>query len=70
MAYSPTTPSASMVSVQGIKMAALEQSWSVMVRIELYPWDSGSLTMKSIAIVWKGRAFGSVVMGKAGGLTG
>ena len=70
MAYSPATPSASIFSIQGMKMAALEQSWSVMVRIESYPWDSGSLTIKSIVIVWKGRAFGSVVMGKVGGLIG
>ena len=70
MAYNPATPSASIVSLQGIKMAALEQSWSVIVRIESYSWDSGSLMIKSIAIVWKGRAFGSVVMGKLGGLTG
>ena len=39
-----------MVSLQGRKIAALVQSWSVIVKIVLCPLDSGSFTMKSIAI--------------------
>jgi hypothetical protein len=49
--YSPATPSALIVSLQGTKIAALEQSWSVIVRIESYPFEMGSLTMKSRAMV-------------------
>jgi hypothetical protein len=49
--YSSATPLALIVSLQGIKMAALEQPWSVIVRIESYPFEMGSLTMKSRAMV-------------------
>ena len=48
-------------------MDALEQSVSVMVRMVSYPLDGGSLVMKSIAIVSKGRAFSAGVMGNSGG---
>ena len=61
--YNPATSSAEIVSLQGMKIAAFEQSWSVMVSMELYPSDSGNLTMKSIATVSNGSAFG---MGKIG----
>ena len=53
---SSATPSAVMVSLQGIAMSILVQSWSVIVRMESNPADSGSFTIKSIAIVWKGSA--------------
>jgi len=48
-------------------MAALEQSWSVMVRIVSYPNDKGSLVMKSRAMVSKGLMC-RVVMGNKGGV--
>src|SRR6266850_6699657 len=48
---SAATPSASIVSLHGKRITALVQSWSVIVRIESYPFDSGNLTMKSIAMV-------------------
>ena len=46
------------VSLHGIRMTALVQSWSVIVSIESKPFDSGNLTMKSIATVSKGSAPG------------
>ena len=61
--YNPATPSAEIVSLQGMKIVAFEQSWSVMVRIESYLFDGGNLTIKSIATVSKGNARG---MGKMG----
>jgi len=45
-----TTPSAIIVSWQGIKIATLLQLWLVMVNIELYLLDFGNLVIKSIAI--------------------
>src|SRR5580698_3549035 len=63
-----TTPSVSMVSLQGIRITALVQSWSVMVIRESYPSDMGSLTIKSTAIVSKGNAPSSVVIELIGGL--
>ena len=45
------TPSESMVSLQGRKIDALEQSVSVIVRMVSYPPDGGSLVMKLSAIV-------------------
>src|SRR5580698_110327 len=62
------TPSVSIVSLQGIKITALVQSWSVMVMRESYPSDMGSLTMKSTAIVSKGKAPSSAMIGLIGGL--
>jgi hypothetical protein len=44
-------------------MAALEQSWSVTVRIESYPFETGSLTIKSRAMVWKGNTSCTGVIG-------
>jgi hypothetical protein len=61
---------ASIVSLQGMKMAALEQSWSVIVRIESKPFDSGSFTMKSSEMVSNGSAFGSTVIGNKAGFVG
>jgi hypothetical protein len=53
-------------SLQGMKRAALEQSWSVTVRILLKPLEWGNLMMRSMAMVSKGRAVGVMVMGKWG----
>jgi len=50
-----------------MKTDAFEQSVSVMVRIVSYPPESGSLVMKSIAIVSKGQAFSVGVIGNIGG---
>ena len=50
------TPSAIIVSLQGIAISIFVQSWSVMVKIESYPTDSGNFTIKSIDMVWNGRA--------------
>ena len=46
--------SASVVSLQGMNIKAFEKV-SVMVRMVLYVFESGSFTMKSIAIDVKGR---------------
>ena len=54
--YNPATSSAEIVSLQGMKIAAFEQSWSVMVSMVSYPFDGGNLMMKSIATVSKGNA--------------
>ena len=52
----------SIVSLQGIKTDALEQSVSVMVRIVSNPPEGGNLVMKSMAIVSNGRAFSAGVV--------
>ena len=48
------TPSESIASLQGMNIDALEQSVSVIMRMVLYPPDSGSFVMKSKAIVSNG----------------
>ena len=53
---SSATPSAVIVSLQGIAISIFVQLWSVIVRMELYPADSGNFTMKSIDMVWNGSA--------------
>ena len=53
---SSATPSAIIVSLQGMAISIFIQSWSVIVKIELYPADSGSFTIKSMDIVWNGSA--------------
>ena len=53
-----------------MKRDALEQSWSVMVRMESYFWDLGSFVMKSRAITSNGFAFGSGKIGVRGALVG
>src|ERR1700761_8655339 len=58
LAYSAAVSSALISSVQGINCAILVQSWSVIGRMESYPCETGSLVMKSSAIVSKGRASG------------
>ena len=55
-----------MVSLQGIAISILVQSWSVIVRMESNPADSGSFTIKSIAMVWNGSAPVVGVMGDRG----
>ena len=54
--YNPATSSAEIVSLQGMKIATFEQSWSVTVSIVSYPFDGGNLMIKSIATVSKGSA--------------
>ena len=49
---------------------ALEQSVSVIVRMVLYPPDSGSFVMKSKVIVSNRQAFSVGVMGNKGGWLG
>ena len=50
------TPLAIIVSLQGIVISIFMQSWSVMVKIESYPANSGSFTIKSMDTVWNGSA--------------
>ena len=64
------TSSAVMVSLQGMNRAILVQSWSVIVSMESNPCDSGSLTIKSIAMVSNGAALGVGEMGYNGALVG
>ncbi len=59
---------ASIASLHGMNMDPFEQSWLVIVNIESYPSDSGSLVMKSSTIHSNGCASGSVEMGNWGGL--
>ena len=59
---------ASIFSLHGIKMDPFEQSWSVIVRIESYSSDGGSLVIKSSAMHLNGCTSGFVVMGNWGGL--
>jgi hypothetical protein len=46
------------LSVQRMKRAALELSWSVTVRMLSKPLEGGNLMMRSMATVSKGRAAG------------
>ena len=59
---------ASIVSLHGMNMDPFEQLWSVIVSIELYSSDGGSLVMKSSAMHSNGCASGFVVIGNWGGL--
>jgi hypothetical protein len=43
VAYKVVMPSESMSFLQGRNIVALVQSWSVMVRIESYPFERGQL---------------------------
>ena len=67
---SSATPSAVMVSLQGIAISILVQLWSVIVRMESNPADSSNFTIKSIAIVWNGSAPVVGVMGDKGAFQG
>ncbi len=62
------TPMASIASLHGMNIDPFEQSWSVIVSIELYPSDGGSLVMKSRAMHSNGCASGFVMIGNCGGL--
>ena len=64
------TPSAVIVSLQGIAISIFVQSWSIMVRMESYPADSSSFTIKSIDIVWNGKAPIAGVIGFRGAFWG
>ncbi len=66
----PAVSSAVMLSLQGMNTAALVQSWSVTVSIELYPCEIGSLVMKSRVTVLNGIASGFGNMGDSGALVG
>ncbi|SRR6266702_2945472 len=66
----PAVSSAIILSLQGMNTAALVQSWSVMVSIESYPCETGSLVMKSSATVSKGIASGLGNMGDNGAFIG
>ena len=54
--YNAAVPSALISSIQGKNMSALVQLWLVIVRIESYPCDTGSLVIKLIATVSNGMA--------------
>ena len=56
--YSPAVSLAMISSLQGMNTAISVQSWSVMVKIESLPCDSGSFVIKSRAIVSNGSASG------------
>ena len=57
------TPSVSIALMQGMKINALVQSVSVMVRMVSKPPDGSSLVMKSMVIVSNGKAFSVGMMG-------
>ena len=61
--YNVAIPSESMSFLQGRNIATLVQSWSVIVRIELYPFEGGRSVMRSHVMVSKGYAFGLVMIG-------
>ena len=67
---SPAVSSAIILSLQGMNTAAFVQSWSVMVSIESYPCEIGSLVMKLRAIVSNGIASGLGNMGDSDALVG
>ena len=66
---SSATP-AIIISLQGIAISIFVQSWSMMAKIESYPANSGSFTIKSIAIVWNGSAPALGKMGLKGAFWG
>jgi len=68
--YNLAMPSELIASLQGMKIDAFEQSWSVIVRMVLFPKDSGSFVMKSSVIVWKGKALGTGLIRYTGGFDG
>jgi hypothetical protein len=69
VAYNLATPTASMVSLHGMKMLAFDTLWSMMVSIMSYPSEGGSFMMKSRAMVWNGNECAGVI-GNMGGLVG
>src|SRR6266702_303482 len=66
----PTVSSTVMLFLQGMNIAAFVQSWSVMVSIESYPCEIGSLVTKSRAIVSNGIASDLGNMGDRGAFVG
>src|SRR6266436_1358232 len=58
----------SIVSLHGMNMDPFEQLWLVIVSIESYSSDGGSLVMKSRAMHLNGCASGFIVMGNCGSL--
>src|SRR5580693_9098732 len=69
-AYKAAVSSPDISSTQGMKIVAFEQSWSVSVSMESYPWDTGNLVIKSTATVSKGIASGLAHIGSKGALVG
>src|SRR6266571_1517586 len=66
----PVVSSAIMLSLHGMNIAALVQSWSVMVSIESHPCETGSLVMKSSTTVSNGIASCMGNMGDSRALVG
>jgi len=52
--YSSATPVPSIVFVHGMNLAALEQPWSTIVRMESKPCNLGRSVIRSINTYWKG----------------
>jgi len=52
--YLSATPVPSIVFVHGMNLAALEQPWSMIVRMELKPCNLGRSVIRSIDMYWKG----------------
>ncbi len=67
---SPAVSSAIIASLHGMNIAALLQSWLVIVSMESYPCDTGSLVMKSSTTVSKGIASGFGYIGCRGARVG
>jgi hypothetical protein len=61
--YNPMVFSTVIFSLHGMRTDILVQSWSVMVRTELLPCDSGSFVIKLRAIVLIGKTSGFGYMG-------
>ena len=67
---SPAVSSAVILSLQGMNSAAFVQSWSVIVSMESYPCEIGSLVIKSSATVLKGIASCTGNMGESAAFVG
>src|SRR6266702_4540357 len=67
---SPVVSLAVMLSLHGMNMVALVQSWSVTVSIMSYPCETGNLVMKSRATVSNGIASRIGKIGDSGALVG
>ena len=65
-ANNSATPAAPIVWVQGKNRVALLTSWSVIIRMESYPFEGGRSTISSNAMVENGWDDLSLVMGKRG----
>jgi hypothetical protein len=66
VAYRVAIPTESMSFLQGRNIAALVQLWSVIVRIELCPFERGRSVIRSHAMVSNGCALGFTVIGYVG----